>query len=58
MLLITGSISEIAPKVRNSERNCASVFSRQVSGRSTDKDVPLIVTWDYSILVVNLGKIH
>lgn len=56
VLLVTGSISEIAPKVKNSERNC--VFSRQVSGRSTNKGVPWIVTWDYSILVVNLDKIQ
>lgn len=58
VLLVTGSISEIAPKVKNSERNCASVFSRQVSCRSTNKGVLWIVTWDYSILVVNLDKIH
>jgi len=48
VLLIAGSVSAIAPKVKNSERNCASVFSRQASGRSTNKDVPLIVTRDYS----------
>lgn len=58
MLLVTGSISEIALKVKNSERNCAYVFSRQVSGRRTNEGVPWIVTWDYSILVVNLDKIQ
>lgn len=51
VLLVTGSISEIAPEVKNSESNCASVLSRQVGGKNTNKGVPWIVTWDFSILV-------